>query len=525
MKLPTARNMQPGRVSMPEPNVSTAHVAVDRLNTPLLVLHVFQGDRETVGFVSKVDALYGGAIGRVLASGEFAGRMGDTLVVYPPDPECGIRRVLLVGVGKREDHTVDRLRRAVGSAVRVAERMAIAEISVSVGHVHHLSEHMGDYYAGLAAVEAVVLAAWDFRDLKTRPEDAQPRAALASATLLAHDEREAAEMDRAAVHGVITARGANLARELQARPGNIATPTFLAERAQEVGERHGIYVTVLDRAGIREEGMHALLAVAQGSAEEPRFIVMEYQGGKDGTKPLVLVGKGITFDSGGISIKPSERMEDMKYDMSGAAAVIGAMQAVAELGLKANVIGLVPATENLPSGTALKPGDVISSHLGKSIEIVNTDAEGRLVLADALSFARRYDPAAIVDCATLTGACVIALGHHAIGLMGNDGAIIDQVRAAGQRTGERCWPLPLWDEYREQIESTIADIKNAGGRAAGSITAGWFLKEFVDDEVPWAHLDIAGTAYRDEAAPYLRKGAAGVPTRLLIDWVRARAEA
>jgi leucyl aminopeptidase len=218
-------------------------------------------------------------------------------------------------------------------------------------------------------------------------------------------------------------------------------------------------------------------------------------------------------------------MEDMKYDMSGAAAVIGAMQAIAELGLRVNVIGLVPATENLPSGTALKPGDVISSHLGKSIEIVNTDAEGRLVLADALSFARRYEPAAIVDCATLTGACVIALGHHAIGLMGNDGAIIDQVRAAGQRTGERCWPLPLWDEYREQIESTIADIKNSGGRAAGSITAGWFLKEFVDDEVPWAHLDIAGTAYRDEAAPYLRKGAAGVPTRLLIDWVRARAEA
>jgi leucyl aminopeptidase len=276
---------------------------------------------------------------------------------------------------------------------------------------------------------------------------------------------------------------------------------------------------------MRAEGMHALLAVAQGSLEEPRFIAIEYSGGTDGAAPLVLVGKGVTFDSGGISIKPAERMEDMKFDMSGAAAVLGAMQGIAELKLRANVVALIPATENLPSGTALKPGDVIRTHLGKTIEIINTDAEGRLILADALSYARRYNPAAIVDCATLTGACVIALGHHAIGIMGNNGALIDQLRAAGQRTGERCWPLPLWDEYREQIDSTIADIKNSGGRPAGSITAGWFLKEFVADETPWAHLDIAGTAYRDEAAPYLRKGAAGVPTRLLIDWVRARAEA
>jgi leucyl aminopeptidase len=193
--------------------------------------------------------------------------------------------------------------------------------------------------------------------------------------------------------------------------------------------------------------------------------------------------------------------------------------------LKVNVVGLVPSTENLPSGTAVKPGDVIGSHLGKTIEVINTDAEGRLILVDALSYARRYEPAAIVDCATLTGAVVIALGHHAIGLMGNDGDLIDEVRAAGARTGDRCWPLPLWDEYREQIDSNIADIKNSGGRAAGSITAGWFLKDFVDPATPWVHLDIAGTAYRDEAAPYLRKGAAGVPTRLLIDWVRSRAEA
>jgi leucyl aminopeptidase len=212
----------------------------------------------------------------------------------------------------------------------------------------------------------------------------------------------------------------------------------------------------------------------------------------------------------------------MKYDMSGAAAALGAMQGVAELGLPVHLVVLVPSTENLPSGRAVKPGDVIRSHLGKTIEVVNTDAEGRLILADSLSYARRYQPRAIVDAATLTGACVIALGNHAIGLMGNDETLVDAVRAAGERTGERCWPLPLWDEFRPQIDSAFADLKNTGGRPAGTITAGWFLKEFAG-EIPWAHLDIAGTAYRDEAAPYLRKGATGVPTRLFIEWVRSYA--
>ena len=510
---------------MAEPTIRTTRVAVEELETQLLVLHVFERDRNAVGFVAKVDRLYGGAISRVLENGDIAGRKNDVLVVYPPDPSCRIRRVLLVGVGKREDHTVERLRRAVGTAVRVAERMAVREMSISVGHVHHLSEHMGDYYAGLAAVEAAILASWDFRELKTQSEDSAPRASLDTVTLLAHDDHERDELERAVRHGTITARAANVARDLQQRPGNMATPTFVAERAREIADRFGMKCTVLDRGQMRKEGMHALLAVAQGTQEEPRFVAMEYRGGSKDQKPLVLVGKGVTFDSGGISIKPAERMEDMKYDMSGAAAVIGAMHGIAELELKVNVVALAPLTENLPSGTALKPGDVIRSHLGKTIEIVNTDAEGRLILADALSFAKRFEPAAIVDCATLTGACVIALGHHAIGLMGNNGHLIDEVRAAGQRTGERCWPLPLWDEYREQIDSTIADIKNSGGRPAGSITAGWFLKEFVADETPWAHLDIAGTAYRDEAATYLRKGAAGVPTRLLIEWVRSRADA
>jgi leucyl aminopeptidase len=510
---------------MADPTISTAHSAADELQAELLVLHVFEGDTTAVGFVAKVDGLYGGALARVLSSGDFSGRTEETLLVYAPDPACGIRRVLLVGVGKREDHTVERLRRAVGTAVRAAERMGIRELTISVGHVHHLSEHMGDYYAGLAAVEAAVLAAWHYRELKTQTDDTAPRAALEHVRLVAHGERDLQDFERAAHHGRITGRATNFARELQTRPPNVATPAYLAERARELGAAVGLTVTVLETEELVVEGMHALLAVARGSAEEPRFIVMEHHGGLEGAAPLVLIGKGVTFDSGGISIKPAERMEDMKYDMSGAAAVMGAMLGIAELKLRANVIALIPATENLPSGTALKPGDVIRTHAGKTIEIVNTDAEGRLILADALSFARRYEPAAVVDCATLTGACVIALGHHATGMMGNNGNLIDQIRSAGHRAGERCWPLPLWDEYREQIDSSIADIRNAGGRPAGSITAAWFLKEFVADDLPWVHLDIAGTAYRDEPAPYLRKGAAGVPTRLLIEWVRARAEA
>jgi leucyl aminopeptidase len=510
---------------MSEPRVSTVLTAAEQLQSELLVLHVFERDRAAVGFVTKVDRLYGGAISRVLQSGDFSGRTNDALVVYPPDPDCGIRRVLLIGAGKREEYTVERLRRAVGTAVRVAERMAVREVSVSVGHVHHLSEHMGDYFAGLAAVEAGVLAAWDFRELKTQADEDAPRAGIDSITVIAHDESQHAELERAARVGTITARSANFVRGLQTLPGNMATPTYLAEQAGALAERLGLGITVLNREQIAAEGMHALLAVARGTQEEPRFIALEYRAAADDVRPLVLVGKGVTFDSGGISIKPSERMEEMKYDMSGAAAVLGAIQGIAELELPVNVVALIPATENLPSGTALKPGDVIRSHHGKTIEVINTDAEGRLILADALSYAHRFEPAAIVDCATLTGACVIALGHHAIGLMGNNGRLIDEVRAAGHRTGERCWPLPLWDDYREQIQSGIADVKNAAGRAAGSITAGWFLKEFVDAGVPWVHLDIAGTAYRDEAVPYLRKGAAGVPTRLLIDWVRARAGA
>jgi leucyl aminopeptidase len=486
--------------------------------TPLLVLPLYEGDNALVGLAKDVDASIDGSIARVVSRGDFRGRKDDTLVLYPRSEEkLGAQRVLLVGIGKREDYTVERLRRAVGTAARAAEKMGLTSFAFSLEHTGYSSERMGSSLAARAAAEAAVLSSWDFCEMKTVGQD--EKATGLEEMLLVTDSAVADAVQL----GATSARAANFARDLATRPGNVATPTYLANAAKEIADAHGMKLTVLDREQLRLEGMHALLAVAQGSEEEPRFIALEYNGGAAGAQPLVLIGKGVTFDSGGISIKPADRMEEMKYDMCGAAAVLGAMRGIAELNIKANVVGLIPSTENLPSGTAVKPGDVIGSHLGKTIEVINTDAEGRLILVDALSYARRYKPAAMIDAATLTGAVVIALGHQAIGLMGNDGDLIDEIMAAGLRSGERCWNLPLWDEYRELLDSNIADIKNSGGRAAGTITGGWFLKDFVVD-IPWAHLDIAGVAWRDDAPPYLRKGATGWPARLFIEWVRSRAQ-
>jgi leucyl aminopeptidase len=280
---------------------------------------------------------------------------------------------------------------------------------------------------------------------------------------------------------------------------------------------------VVATSSTKKEGMGALLAVAQGSATEPRFMTLEYKGNGDAA-PVCLVGKGITFDTGGISIKPAGNMEDMKYDMSGAAAVLGAMEAIGRIKPKVNVIGVVPSCDNMPSGTAIRPADVVKSHFGKWIEIVNTDAEGRLILADALSYIRRFKPAAVLDAATLTGAAIFVTGHQATPIMGNDEALVEEVRRAADRSGERMWPLPMYDEFREQNKSDIADVKNSGGRPAGTITAGWFLREFVDG-YPWVHLDVAGTAYTESDKPDLPKGPAGVPMRTFVEFVLGRAGA
>ena len=481
--------------------------------TPMLAVGVFEGTETLSGWLEIIDRALGGVILRVLSSGDFRGKSGEELVLYGPE-NSGLKRLLLIGLGQPDKFDSESVRRAAGRAVRVAERMRLGSLSISLDAFSDFDTAS----TAQAAAEGAVLAAWKFRELKT--DKSTGTSDVTTLDILGSDD--AAEVSRAVETGAKIADAANFARALQSRPGNVATPFHLAEEAERMAAQVGLDITVFDERRMLDEGMHAILAVSRGSQEEARLIVMKHNGGEDRESPLVLVGKGLTFDAGGISLKPPKGMEDMKFDMSGGAAVIGAMKAIAELGIPANVVGIVPASENLPSGNALKPGDVIDTLAGKTVEVINTDAEGRLILADALCYGAQLHPAAMVDCATLTGAVVIALGHQAAAVLGNQQGLIDELISAGKSSGERCWPLPLWDDYREQLDSETADLSNVGGRPAGSITAAKFLSEFVGD-TPWAHLDIAGTAYGDGKLPYQRKGAYGFPTRMLIHWVRSRA--
>jgi leucyl aminopeptidase len=445
-----------------------------------------------------------------LPEGDFSGKSGQTALLYDPQG-LAARRLLLVGLGKRGKYGLEAIRRAAATAARRARALKLDEASFLLPEA---PEGSSAREAAEAATEGASLGLYAFDRHKSSAEGH----ALSKFTILS-GEKGAAE---GAESGAALARAAALARDLANEPSNVATPEYLAERAREISERHGMSLTVLDRAGIEEEGLTGLVTVGRSASNEQRFIVLEHRGDAEGEAPVVLVGKAVTFDSGGISIKPTAGMDEMKYDMSGGAAVLGAMEAVGALGLPLNVVALVPATENLPSGDAFKPGDVLAMPGGKTVEILTTDAEGRLILADALHYARRYEPACVVDCATLTGACKVALGDHASGLMGNDENLTAEVRAAGEKTGERAWPLPLFDEYTEQIKGNTADLKNSGGRYGGASTAGAFLKEFADG-YPWAHLDIAGTAYGSKARnPYTPKGATGAPTRLLVEFLRGR---
>jgi leucyl aminopeptidase len=383
-----------------------------------------------------------------------------------------------------------------------------------------------DFYAGEvtadeaeAAAVGLAAGAWEYKDLKTPPPEEERRRPLESAAVLA--EGRGAERGLAA--GVAIGEGHGLARRLAMMPGNLCTPQYLADTARDIAARHDLAVTVLGRAEMEREGMGSFLSVAQATPQEPQLIALEYRRGAADAQPVVLVGKGLCFDSGGISIKPAQSMELMKFDMCGAAGVLGAFEAIARLDLRVNAIGLIGATTNMPSGTAVNPGDVVRASNGKYIEIINTDAEGRLVLADVLVYAKRFNPSAVVDAATLTGACVIALGHTATGVMGSDEDLVREVIDAGRRAGEPGWQLPMWDDYRELIKSDVADVKNSGGRPAGTITAALFLKEFVDG-FPWAHLDIAGTAYSESDLVTIPRGPTGVPTGTFVEFVRGRAQ-
>lgn len=459
--------------------------------------------------LAQLDRLAGGVIRRAIRSREFRGGKDETL--HLTGGAQGKRRILLVGLGT-PTHAPTAVRRAAAVAARAAKKFG-------TGGLAFFAPAHQDAASVESAIAGLYLGAWDYLDLKTPVPAADRRADLAKATLLVDDPKAAKP---AHAFGVALGEGQSLGRRLQQMPGNVCTPALLAETAQGIGKRHGLKVTVTGRAGLAKLGMGSFLSVAQGTPEDPKLITLEYTGGPRGQKPVALVGKGLCFDTGGISLKPAERMEFMKFDMSGAAGVLGAMEAIARAKLPINVVGLVGSTTNMPSGTAVKPGDVVKAANGKSIEIINTDAEGRLVLADVLHHARTFDPSVIVDAATLTGACVIALGGQATGLFANSDELAYEVRRAATAASEPAWHLPLWDEYKDLILTDVADLKNTGGRGAGAITAAKFLQEFVPAGVPWAHLDVAGTAYSETDLTFIPKGATGIPVGTFVHFVRGR---
>ena len=487
--------------------VTARRAQPDTADAPLLVLALPSGATLTPA-LTALDANLGGALGRSLERKDFRGARDETLVL--PGGAKGAQRVLLVGFGKAASIT-GALRRAASVASRQARKLGAPSLAF-------FAEEQSEGAIEAMAV-GLTMGSWEYTTTRSAPPEDERKPALESAQILVRDE---AGTNGAVERGSAIGAGINLARQLAMLPGNICTPEYLANAARDIASRRGMNVTVLGRAEMKAEKMGSFLAVAQGTPQDPKLIALEHRKGPAGSKPVVLVGKGLCFDSGGISIKPAQGMEHMKFDMCGAAGVLGAMDTIGALALPINVVGLIGSTTNMPSGEAMNPGDVVQSHLGKFIEIVNTDAEGRLVLADVLSYARRFDPAAVIDAATLTGACVVALGHTASGVFGNDQKLIDEVLEAGRSSGDTGWQLPLFDDYRDLILTDAADIKNTGGRAAGAISAAMFLKEFAET-FPWVHLDIAGTAYSETDLGFIPKGPTGVPVSLFVDFVRGRA--
>ncbi|MDQ6963384.1 MAG: leucyl aminopeptidase [Mariprofundales bacterium] len=440
------------------------------------------------------------------------GKFGETITIYDPDhTEC--RRLILLGVGDEKKLTLNRLRQL---AAKIARRLQRGGTSTVALCLTELTIKGADSSAKAQAVaEGVWLGLYRFDKYKS--DKSAPSHPLKSVTLLIESRKQLNEVNHAITIAKATSSGVCFARDLANEPGNICTPTYLAEAAQSLAG-DSVEVEVFDQQGIKEIGLTALLAVNQGSAHEARFIVLRYNGTNSDQPPIALVGKGLTFDSGGISIKPAAQMDEMKFDMCGSAAVLGIFKAAQELAIPCNLLGVIPATENMSGANAYKPGDIITTYNGTTIEVQNTDAEGRIILADALSYAAQQKPSRIIDFATLTGACVIALGGAASGLLGSSDKLINDLHRSGDRCGDRAWPLPMYDEYQEQIKSDIADIRNIGGREAGTITAACFLSRFVDN-LPWAHLDIAGTAWSMKGSDIAPKGGTGAGVRLVIDYL------
>jgi len=477
---------------------------VSSVGADLVIIPWFEGDVPTA--VTGIDQATGGEIGRALGSQELQAKPYELFTAGVTDRSWRPRRVVLVGGGAREAGGPEQLRKMAAAGGLAARQKRVERVAMLVRGV-------GDPTAlAQAAAEGLTLSEFDAGIYKT----GEPPSPVPSWTLVverAADDRIAVAINRGRILGDCS----NLARQLANEPGNTLTPREFARRAAAIASEAGVRVEILDETKIGELGLGLLLGVARGSSEPPRVIVFRYDPpGAPATPVLGLVGKGITFDTGGISIKPADGMERMKDDMAGGAAVACAMRAIALLQAPIRVVGVVPTTENMPGGRAIKPGDILTSGEGKTVEVINTDAEGRLILGDGLWYARQLGATHLVDVATLTGAVVVALGKNTTGLFGTPDEWVERIRRVADRAGDRSWPLPLFDDYREQLKSDIADMTNTGGRPAGSITAAMFLKEFTGG-LPWAHLDIAGTAWADEARPFLPKGPSGVAVRTLAE--------
>ena len=488
-------------------------VAADatQVKTPALIVNLFEGVQRPGGATGAVDRALDGAISRLIAEGEIKGKKGELSLLHTFG-KMAADRVLVLGLGKSDKFDQDTVRRLMAQACRYLRERGIQKVS-TIAHGAGIAG-MDALSSAQAIVEGTMLGLYRFQRHITRQEDKNEVREL---QIVERDSSKVTALERGSERGRILAEAAAMARDMVNEPANIMTPTRMAEIAEQVAQEHNLEVEVLDREDMEKLGMGALLGVARGSSQPPKLIVLRYKGDPDNPQQnLGLLGKGITFDSGGISIKPSRGMEGMKGDMAGAASVIAAIDAIARLKPRLNVTAIAAATENMPGGSAQRPGDIVKTMDGKTIEVVNTDAEGRLVLADAVAYARKLGLSPIVDMATLTGACVIALGTICTAVIGNDQQLVDRVLRAGEEAGEKTWQLPAYEEYKEQYKSAVADIKNVGGRPAGTITGALIIGEFAGD-TPWAHLDIAGTSYTDKEAGYLIKGGTGVPVRTLVN--------
>ncbi len=502
---------------IPKIDVVVQQGNVTAIETDALVVNLFKGVRKPGGATGAVDRALNGAISELIQQGDLDGTLGQTAVIYPRGA-IPARRVIVVGLGDAARFDLEGVRKAAAAAAKKARELKAKHVATIV-HGAGIGG-LDPAEATQAVVEGSLLALYWFPKYQQTPPD--PPAFPEKLTIVEFDASKIPALEEGARVGRVVAESVAFTRDLVMEPPNIATPAWLAQRAREMAEEVGLQATVLTDPELEELGMGFILGVAQGSANRPHFVILEHNKDREDLPTMVLVGKGITFDTGGISLKRSQDMWKMKHDMAGAAAVLGAMRAIALLDLPLHVVGLTPFVENMPDGRAYRPADVLRNVRGKTAEIISTDAEGRLILSDALGYAERFHPDAVVDLATLTGSQGIALGHLAAALFSNDDTLAQELLNVGQKVGEWLWRMPLWDEYKELIRSDVAEVKNSGGRKGSLPTSAKFLEHFTEG-YPWAHLDIASMVWVDAPKDYRTKGATGYGVRLLVEWLRGRA--